>query len=585
MPSSLSPWLFPVVLGAGLWLAYKLYSGSRNSSPLRHRRVLIALTFLAWFMLAGLLVQPLWTSLSVTYHPPAIIIAVDESPSYAGGTMLRSASTVRKNAEEIRKSYLGKGFRVLNLVFGETVHPAESKEEVGIRTSLASLLRYLDSLAVPNLQGVFVFTDGRFNLDAGTGADEWPAPVFPVSVGGGIWGEIQGEDVVADLSDPDSGAVVSVEWRKLGSAGHAASLELRSGSKTFWKEMLPDMKSRPGARLRHRFRVPASAFRGAGENWTALVAPDRKVDNAVEKNDTLPVRISGLHRKRQVFLRPLPSLDERGLVDALSASDSIEVLAAAPESLEASLRGGVLWARRQYAARAMAAARITGAPLILYSLPGEPVNGSESFAADARVVWRDDVGRFLPGGVLNLSDLGASNWEFPRHDSTVESIAWVEKGGHRGLLLGRRKDASFPVFELSVPPLWSSRFRPDADERIRRLQERWLQGIAEWVRLENIRIPVSAPAVAASRPLDAELSRLGVDEEKLSALAMITGGAVLPGSEAQNAFAMLLPDLPRGQAQEARSRSRPIFPATASTLMVIGLLSALWALRKKLHLD
>ncbi len=657
MSFSFSPWLLLPVLIAGLWLAHALYLRASAVAPRRWRRPLALLTLAAWLILAGLLAQPLWNGLKSIYRVPVIVVAVDGSPSYAAGGGVRSGDAVRREVEAAKTFYREKGFRVLELSFGETVRPAASHDGLGELTSLNALHRYLDSLATPNLQGVFLWTDGRFNLDT-EGGEGWSAPVFPVVPPVGAWNEVQGESVAAELSD--SGAEVSVAWRQLGKGG--ASLELQSDGRSFWKEKLPAPDSASGKKLLRRFHLPAGAFHGATA-WTALIRPESMAENTTTKNDTLDVRLSGFHRRRQVFLRPLQSLDERAMMDALFASDSLEAAAVEPESLRTRLRyGDVLWARSHEAPRALAAARARGVPVILYESSGEAASRRSPFDSLAHVAWREDGNRLLPAAVLSLADLGGSGLELREPDSTLEPLVWAEESNRRGILLGRRKNGDEPVFELSLPSFWSSRFRPDADERVRRLQEGWLQGIAEWVRLQGEGAQVIAPPVlladrpffltarvfansvaardsttrwdaredadgkensltgvveskesetrlgpfrlAAGKhalsvysdgariwsdtlrvryPADVEASRIGIDVEALSALALETHGKLLRASNGD--FTTSLPDLPRGQIQETLSKSTPVFPSALFTFLVIALLSAVWALRKKLRLD
>ncbi len=585
MSFSISPWFFLPVLAAGIWLAYRLYFDLRNPMSRRWRGIFIALTLFIWILLAGLIVQPLWTASGAIYHPPAVVLAVDESPSYAAGATLHARDEVQKSVDEIRKSYQGKGFQVLEFGFGETVHPAHTKANVGVQTSLVALHRHLDSLAIPNLQGVFLWTDGRSNRDTNVNLGAWPAPVFPVSVRG-RGSEIQGENVQADLSDRDSGAEISVEWRAVGLKSSEASMEIRSGTRILWKGLLPVPDSNSGEKLRHHFRLPARAFQGAGEEWAAWIRPENKGENTTVQNDTVGVHLTGAHHKRQIFVRPLQSLEERGLVDALFASDSLEAVAVSPESLALSIHGGdVLWARSQDAGRAVAAAKKSGAPVILYTMPGVATGKVSSFTSAARVTWRSDADRFLPGGVLSLSDLGFSTANLPAEESSMEAIAWVEENGHRGLLVGRRKNAEHPVVEFTAPPLWSTEFHTGSDERIRHLQQLWIQGVAGWMSFLDHHNGASKSDSVFRDPMDVEMARLGVDREQLSGLAMATRGSVLQGQNGLESLSTRIPDLPAGQMREVPSQSRPVFPLLFCVLIAVIFLCAIWVFRKRLHLD
>lgn len=275
-------------------------------------------------------------------------------------------------------------------------------------------------------------------------------------------------------------------------------------------------------------------------------------------------------------------------MDALFASDSMEALTAAPESLQAALNaGGVLWVNGQTPSQAIASAKQTGVPVILHVTP-DPSAAGYSFTSAARVMWREDAQGFFPGGVLTLADLGSDvSWELPRPDSSNEAIAWAEQQGRHGLLFWRRKGSATPLFTFVMPSLWSSRFHPGADERILHLQERWVQGAAEWARVAGARLraPVSQNPATMRSALDVEMSRLGVDEEALYSLGISTRGNALHDTGGDALFLKALPDLPRGQMEETHSKSHLFFPAGVTTLAIIALLCAAWAARKKLHLD
>ena len=579
MSFSATPWFILPLVAAGGWLAYALYFRTAESLPRTWKWILIGVSVLAWVALAGLLVQPSWVSSDSIYHPPTVVLAVDESPSYAAGAVLNSMTSVQQSLQRVRKFYEDKGFRILELEFGENVRNAGDDQNIGRLTHPTALGHFLDSLAIPNLQAIFTWTDGRFNDEVNNTGVVFPAPVFPVVVQSNA-PEIQGEKVEADFSDPDSGTEISVEWRSLDGRGKA-SMEIQSGARVLWKGPLPVSASGVGEKAHHRFLLPASVFRGAGEHWVALIRPEKKSDNLSEKNDTITVLARGLHHKRQIFLGPLRSLDERGLVDALVASDSMEAITVSAGELESELRkSGVLWARSSSSeSKVLEVAKRNGVPVIFYTL-SEDARNSSSFVAGAHVAFREDAAKVLPGGVLNLSDLGGGEWSLRALMPQLEPIAWAEQQGRKGVLFAQRTFAVQPVFEVAVPELWSSRFQRESDERIRRLQERWFQGISEWVRTRSRREATAGHQLHRD-PMDIELSRIGVDREALAEWALETRGTVVDAPHENVAW----PNLSSGQTREVVEKSRLLFPVMISTLSVIALLCLAWVLRKKFRLD
>jgi hypothetical protein len=553
---STSPWLFFLFAAPGLWLTWRLYFRSGIALGARRRRVLAALALAAWIALAWFAVQPFRKLDPDVYHRPAVVLAVDESASYAA---LGARDAAQAGVDSARRHYESRGFRVRVLGFTES----------------ARLGRALDSLAIPNLQAVLLWSDGRFH-ESPRGAPEWPAPVFPVKVP--ALAEAQGERAVVTLAP--SGDRESAEMEIVWSGGLDAVLELRAAGKTVWTQALAwPAGTDPGARASRPFALPApvaallSGDAGARPwEWKALLRPRDPRKNASVRNDTLDVQFRGLRRAREVFIRPLRSLEERGLVDALS-SDSAEVTAVFPQEL--GLRAGdVLWTR------AGARAPASGAAKVEYHFP-EDIAGTRmrasSFDGDARVSWRDSGAAFLPAEVLRLADLGMGGAALPAPGSGVEALAWAEQDGRRGLLLWRAAvKGGAPVFGFAPPPLWRAGFQGSAEAQgaVRETQGRWVRGVAAWAR--GPRMLPQGPRRARD-PFDAEMARLGTDEEILARMAAASGGSLLEKTS--------WPSLRGGQTRETRFRAAALAPAWPLVLLITALLCALWTLRKRFQID
>lgn len=546
-----NPWLFILFAAPGLWLVWRLYFRSGVALGALRRRVLASLAAAAWIALAWFAVQPFRKLAPDVFHKPAVVLAVDESASYAA---LGGRDAARAGLDSARRHYESLGFRVRALGF----------------TTGAGLGRALDSLAIPNLQAVLLWSDGRFQDEGSPVAREWSAPVFPVKVP--MRKEAQGESaVLAFRSSGGLAASAEIEVAWSGTA-REVMLELRAAGVTVWTQALERPSgAHPGSRAARAYALPGPvAARLAGDagarpwEWKALVRPRDARENASARNDTLEVRFRGLRRARAVFIRPLRSLEERGLVDALS-SDSAEVTAMLPTELK--LRpGDVLWARA--GARAPAADAT-----VEYHLPEDIARGA-AFGGDARVAWSDSGAAFLPPEVLRLADLGMDGAVLRVPDSGVEALAWAEQDGRRGLLAWRSRNERARSFGFAPPPLWRTGFQADAPAAaVRETQGRWVRGLAAWARG-----PRTLPQGPKRRdPFDVEMSRLGADEETLARLASASGGSVLE----KNSW----PALPGGQTRETRFQAAALAPAWPMVLMIASLLCALWALRKRFQID
>jgi hypothetical protein len=586
-----------------------------------------------------------------------------------------------------RAHYEALGFRVVELGFAERVIPRGARRggkaggDAGTLTFLSSLRRYMNAEAgretgtgLPNLQAVLLWSDGRFAEEDVPGG--WPARVYPV-LAPVHSGEVQGEEAEADFAAP-GGALLTVAWRALGKgpeAARAATLEIRDGKNSLWKTETSIPASSGGSRVVARFALPA-ALSGASADpsaWKLLVRPAGPARNSLLQNDTVPIRVRGRNRPLHLFLRPLASLEERGLVDALrapqessGASDAFGVVAVAPESLRVTRRDVVwvraaAWGRLSQGARGRVAE--AGVPLIAYALPvTAAAQGSRGavFDADARLAWRADGAEFLPAGAVRLADLGAEALWLQAPNSSVEALAWAEQDGRRGVLFGRARNADGPVrFEFVAPPLWRAGFSAGArggsgeEGKASATAARWTRGAGLWASLlaQGGRLRMSVPdplfagrafavsargakdegtlqltvpgmrvravstgaggmrfdvpgLAAGSHPASigrgaavlwsgvlrvadaraAELARLGIDAEALDPLAVRSEGRVINslGNDFDN---YEWPALSGGQARSSRARIVPLAPPFVSALVILALLSAVWAFRKRLRLD
>jgi hypothetical protein len=111
----------------------------------------------------------------------------------------------------------------------------------------------------------------------------------------------------------------------------------------------------------------------------------------------------------------------------------------------------------------------------------------------------------------------------------------------------------------------------------------WVRGAAEWARARSARV-VAAAAVPERDPRDAELARLGNDDEALGRLAAHGGGSVL-NIVSNNYDSFSWPALPGGQARETRAVVSPLTPPVVTALLIALLLSTVWTIRKRLRLD
>lgn len=492
MSFSFPLWLFPLVALPGLWIAWRLYASGPPPGR-RARGGMLALATATWLLLAWFVVSPLVRGRVELYHPPAVVLAIDEGAGYAA---LGARDTAGLRLREAFRHYAALDYDVHLLGFAERI--GVPGEDAGPLSRASVLRRHLDSLAIPNLQAILIATDGRFFGEVPPGAD-WPAPVYPVEVTPPT-AEVQGEGATVDLRPSGGEAEITIHWRGLGGDPAAAVAVLRDGNRVVWRrDLQAPPGAEPGERIVQRFPLPSGPggelFERGGDpvdSWFLLVHPPESA-NTHSGNDTVPVLWRGLGH-RQIFLGPLSSLEERGLVDALSESDSQEVRVTVSDEFRAA-PGDLVWARAHSPTRADAVgfARAAGVAVVEYRLPGA---AGSPFHADARVAWRDDATDFLPAFVLRLGDLGVDTLTLPPPAPSREPLAWAEQGERTGMLIWRDRESG--VLGFAVLPLWRSRFQPGAGGG--GAGALWTRAAARWMSAEG-GVRVALPdTLLAGRP-------------------------------------------------------------------------------------
>lgn len=546
-------WSAVTSAAAGLWLSYALYIRAYG----RAERLLALPYALAWLLIAAWMLAPTWRSLPETWHPPAVMVATDEGASYAALGAREAGIPARRAA---RTHYEALGFRVVEAWPGAI---AETP---------------------PNLQAVLLWSDGRFMVD-NTARSLFPSvPVFPVSVAVETR-EVQGESAFVAPTEDAARLALTVAWRAPGIATDARA-ELYRGGTLVWSGVLAHPASAPGARVTSEVALATDAaevLEDTDGELMLIVRPARGTDNALADNDTVRVDASRLQRARQWFVRPLATLHERGLMDALRANPVFRVEgvpasratapAVAPHGGARTIARDVVWVSRVRAASLTRAVDSTRAVIVYDVHPGA---GNGTFGPDARIGRDVRLTAFLPAGALRLADLGLAAedgpWKLPPPDEGVDVLAWAEEDGRRGVLFGR--DRARGTYVFAVPPLWSARFRTGAYSAEGAVSAEWVRGAATWAsRADAAHSPSSSTTEASMNPR----GRIGEDVEALSLLAARSGGRVLQDTA--------WPQLPGGQMREARARTIPLAPALPFALLVVALLAGTWYARKRLQVD
>jgi hypothetical protein len=222
----------------------------------------------------------------------------------------------------------------------------------------------------------------------------------------------------------------------------------------------------------------------------AVLAPASAADDFDPWNDT--VAVAAASARRRVFaLKPLRSLDEKGLFDALRLETGGEIaFFAAEETDRLSLSAGdQVWLEADALADSALARWLRSQPgkVVVYArggpartsgLPG--LSGewrTLSGAASVRAVGR--AAEAFPDEVARLGDLTRASLRVPPAPERGLA-AEVREGGFRGMLMGRigiggDKRALF----LCLPAIWGDLFDPQGDFAMR-------ENIGAYVRAAHV---------------------------------------------------------------------------------------------------
>lgn len=458
----------------------------------------------ALVLLVVSLTGPEWVRRHAEFHNPSVLILRDRSGSFQSGAYLGLGEAYRKAEESIVDAYRSRRFDVQIADFNErawpvsgfkgkaadgrgaegTAHGADaqgSNTQVANAplTSLAALADFVDSVGGANLQAAFLFSDGRANLDSGKASRTWPVPVYPVVLPVKDVSEVQPERVswvaMAGDGEPDG---LEVAWAPVGPSVASPTLRILRGETPIFTSNLPGSEGQAGHDVRTS-RIPWKPAAGLGklEALRAVVQPAGGRGNFDPFNDTLSVSASGRRGERRLLVvKPLRSLDEKGMMDLFNGWDDARVEMAGAEELHGRTltdkdqiwvetgwlvaREGLLKTLRETKAKVVVYARPGGLPA---EIAGIKVKRQE-FSPGAEVRSTRDAADVFPDGVVRLKSIGSRSLEAPASEGPWREAAVLTEGGRRGLLMGW-----FPLgpgkegFFLALPPLWTLLFDPQAD--------------------------------------------------------------------------------------------------------------------------
>ncbi len=491
-----SPW-YLLLIPPGLWILWRQYSGPSGISL--GGKLLFALQAMALVLLAVSLTAPELRRHRVEFHNPSVLVLRDQSGSFRAGATLGLGRAYAEAEQALAEAYGARKFDVRIVDFTAVAwpvagfaHPGTAPGGMGL-TSLAAPADFADSAAIPNLQAVFLFSDGLANLDSARAPRTWRMPIFPVVLAPDSIAEIQPRRVSLDVDVASGRGGVEAAWTPVGKSGDDPALRLMQGNRTLLSRKLPAAgNGSAGGTRSFRFAwAPDKAVLASREPLRAILQPSGTGADFDVWNDTLAVSLAQGKAGKHVFVfRPVRSLDEKAMLGILQSLDDARVsffsagealgLAPAPED-QIWIEAGALasqpaltaWLRSQPGkAVVYARAAVDG---MAY---GDRGPGNPKVTGIPEAAW----GEYSPAAAIRAGKAAAE--AFPDEVARLKAIsgapmlapplppsgAWVEigEGAKRGMLMGRLDlGQGKRAFFFALPAIWNPVFDPQGDFAVR----------------------------------------------------------------------------------------------------------------------
>lgn len=513
-----SPW-FLLLIPAGLFILWRQYSGP--GGPARSGGALFALQAAALILLCVSLAGPELRRHHATFHNPAVLILRDRSGSFAAGATLGLGRAYADFRRGLEAAYAARKFDVKVVDFADDAWPVAGFKDMNPRedtgpdalTSLAAAADFADSAGIPNLQAVFLFSDGRANLDSGRASRTWRVPVHPVVFAVDSFSEAQPLRAQAD------GQGIELAWESVGRPAAGPSFKLIQGQRTLLTRTLP-LPETPG--IQDPVRIAWKPDGGSREPLLAVLQPGGKSADPVRWNDTLAVRAPAAGMRRVLILRPVRGLDEKAMIGALQSGPGTAVAFFSADEAQALALGpdDQIWAEAgAWSAQPRLAAWMKSIPakVVLYARAGQDgmAYGDRPSGAAPRLPGLADAWpAFPPSAEVKAARTAAD--AFPAEVVRLKGItalallappvpqgrsAWVEvrDGARRGLLMGSLElGQGKRAFFFCLPAIWGTLFDPQGDFAMRENAAAYVRSARDLAELDDGRARALLPRRATA---------------------------------------------------------------------------------------
>lgn len=513
-----SPW-FLLLIPAGLFILWRQYAAP--GGPARSGGTLFGLQAAALILLCVSLAGPELRRHHATFHNPAVLILQDRSGSFAAGATLGLGKAYADFRRGLEETYAARKFDVKGVDFADDAWPVAGFKDMSPRedtgpdalTSLAAAADFVDSAGIPNLQAVFLFSDGRANLDSGRASRTWRVPVHPVVFAVDSYSEVQ------PLRAQIDGQGVEMVWEAVGRSGPGPSFKLIQGQRTLLTRTLPPPVS---AGAQGPISIAWKPDGASREPLLAVLQPGGKAADPVLWNDTIAVRSPAAGARRVLILRPVRGLDEKAMIGALQSAPGTSVAFFSAEDAQALALDpdDQVWAEAgAWSSQPRLAAWMKSIPakVVLYARAGQDgmAYGDRSSGASPRLPGLADswlafppsaevkatraAADAFPAEVVRLKGLTALPLLAPPVPAGRGSWVEVSDGSRRGLLMGSLElGQGKRAFFFCLPSIWGPLFDPQGDFAMRENAAAYVRAARDLAELDDGRARVLLPRRATA---------------------------------------------------------------------------------------
>lgn len=483
--------------------------------------MLFWLQLLALALLTLALTAPELHQTQVQFHNPTILILRDQSASFRNGQVLGLGKKYDRFERTLLETYRNRKFDVRVVDFHEWAWPVATSTTgtsdsgiipesslTGVLTSLSAAAEFVDSSAIPNLQGVFLFSDGRYNFNSEKVSQPWAAPLFPVVFDVDSIEEVQVEKMSITLHPNGKSADGVLQYRSVGSRSDAPTLDLVQFGKPLFHMKLP---SAAGLQV-YRFNMPFdNTITSATAGMQAVVQPGNTRANFDLYNDTMAFSVSNSQNQSRLYIyKPIRSLDEKGMLDILSNSDSLPIGFFGSDewaSLKVNGRDQV-WVESEALVQGSGLIKLlesSPAKVVLYARPGTdvrrsspwPVGTWQNFSPAAEIQVSQQVAEDFPDAIVHLKDLTGRSLVAPIASGQLQAVVGLREAGKQGVLIGRTSLSNGKrALVFPLPKIWEEIFNPQVDFAIRANISAYIHAVRALANLDEGIIRAVCPSRA-----------------------------------------------------------------------------------------